>query len=59
MIMAELDRRGTGCNNEHIKIKSFFFADDALLLYHLLEEAKEHLDCITDLSREFGLEINI
>ena len=40
MIMAELDRRGTGYNDEHIKIKSLFFADDALLLSHSLEEAK-------------------
>ena len=38
MIMAELDRRGTGYNDEHIKIKSLFFADDALLLSHSLEE---------------------
>ena len=59
MIMAELDRRGTGYNDEHIKIKSLFFADDALLLSHSLEEAKENLDIITDVSREFGLEINI
>ena len=57
--MAELDRRGTGYNDEHIKIKSLFFADDALLLSHSLEEAKENLDIITDVSREFGLEINI
>ena len=57
MIMAELDRRGTGYNDEHIKIKSLSFADDALLS-HSLEEAKENLD-ITDVSREFGLEINI
>ena len=32
---------------------------DALLLSHSLEEAKENLDIITDVSREFGLEINI
>ena len=55
MIMAELDRRGTGYNDEHIKIKSLFFADDALLLSHSLEEAKENLVIITDVSREFGL----
>ena len=29
--MEELDRRGTGYNDEHIKIKSLLFADDALL----------------------------
>ena len=40
MIMAELDWRGTGYNDEHIKIKSLFFDDDALLLSHSLEEAK-------------------
>ena len=40
MIMAELDRRGTGYNDEDIKIKSLFVADDALLLSHSLEETK-------------------
>ena len=55
--MAELDRRGTGYNDQHIKIKSLFFADDALLLSHSLEGAKENLDIITDVSRDF--EINI
>ena len=49
VIMAELDRRGTGYNDEHIKIKSF--ADDALLLSHSLEEEKENVDIITDISR--------
>ena len=56
MIMAELGRRGTGYSDEHIKIKSLFFADDVLLS---LEGAKENLDIITDVSRDFGLEINI
>ena len=59
MIMAELDRRGTEYNDEHIKIKSLFMANDALLLSHSLEEAKENLDIINDVSRDFGLEINI
>ena len=59
MIMAELDRRGTGYNDEHIKIKSLLFADDALLLSHSQEEAKENFDIITDVSRDVGLEINI
>ena len=40
MIMAELDRRGTGYNDEHIKIKSLIFADDALLLSYSQEEAQ-------------------
>ena len=39
--------------------ESLLFADDALLLSHSLEEAKENLDIITDVSREFELEINI
>ena len=38
--MAELDRRGTRYNEKHIKIKSLFYADDALLLSHSLDEAK-------------------
>ena len=59
MILAAFDKRGTGYNDEHIKIKSLFFADDALLLSHSLEEAKENLDIITDVSRDFGPEINI
>ena len=31
MIMAELDRRGKGYHDEHISLKSLFFADDALI----------------------------
>ena len=37
MIMEELDRRGKGYNDEHIKIKSLFSADGVLLLSHSLE----------------------
>ena len=32
MIMAEVDKRGKGYNDEHISLKSLFFADDALML---------------------------
>ena len=36
-------------------LKSLFFADDALLLSHSLEEARENLEIITNTSRVFGL----
>ena len=36
MMMEEIDKRATGYIDEHIKIKSLFFADDALLLSHSL-----------------------
>ena len=39
MIMEELDRRGKGYNDEHISLKSLFFADDALMLSHSLKDA--------------------
>ena len=44
--------------DENFALKSLFFADDALLLSHSLEEARENLEIITNTSREFGLEIN-
>ena len=58
MIMAEVDKRGKGYNDEHISLKSLFFADDALMLSHSLKDAKDNLDIITQISREYGLEIN-
>ena len=51
MIMAELDRRGKGYNDEHIPLKSLFFADDALMLSHCLKDVKDNLDIITQISR--------
>ena len=58
MIMAEVDKRGKGYHDEHISLKSLFFADDALMLSHSLTDAKDNLDIITQISREYGLEIN-
>ena len=58
MIMAELDRRGKGYNDEHISLKSLFFADDALMISHSLNDAKYNLDIITQIKRAYGLEIN-
>ena len=58
MIIAELDKRGKGYNDEHISLKSLFFADDALMLSHSLKDAKDNLDIITQISREYGLEMN-
>ena len=58
MIMAELDKRGKGYNDEYISLKSLFFADDALMLSYSLKDAKENLDIITQISRAYGLEIN-
>ena len=58
MIMNEFDQKGCGYKDENFALKSLFFADDALLLSHSLEEARENLEIITNTSREFGLEIN-
>ena len=54
----EVHKRGKGYNDEHISQKSLFFADDALMLSHSLKDAKDNLDSITQISREYGLEIN-
>ena len=59
MIMEEVYKRGKGYNNEHISLKSLLFADDALMLSHSLKDAKDNLDSITQISREYGLEINL
>ena len=58
MIINELDQKGRGYKDENFALKSLIFADDALLLSHSLEEAREILKIITDKSRNFGLEIN-
>ena len=58
MIMAEVDKRGKGYNDEHISLKSLFFADAALMLSHSLKDAKDNFDIIAQISREYGLEIN-
>ena len=53
-----MDQKGRGYKVENVALKFLPFADDALLLNHSLEEARENLVTITDISREFGLEIN-
>ena len=53
MIMAEVDKRGKGYNDEHISLKSLLFSDDALMLSHSLKDAKDNLDIITQIRREF------
>ena len=58
IILTELYKRGKGYNDEHISIKSLFFADDALMSCHSLKDAKDNLDIITQVCREYGLEIN-
>ena len=58
MIMNELDQKGRGYKDENFTLKSLFFADDALLLFHSLEETRGNLEIITGTSKKFGLEIN-
>ena len=55
--MAELDKRGKGYNDEYISLKSLFFADDTQMFSHSLKDAKDKLDIITQISREYGIEI--
>ena len=50
MIIAELDKRGNGYNDEHISLKSFF-ANDALMLAQSLKDAKDNVDITTQISR--------
>ena len=54
MIMTKLDKRGKGYNDEHISQKSLFFTDDVLMLSHSLKDAKDDLDIITQISREWS-----
>lgn len=58
MIINELDRRGRGYSDKDIHLTSLFFADDGLLMAHSIEDAKENLRITTEVSKEFGLEIN-
>ena len=58
MIISELNRRGTGYRDENVNIESLYFADDGLLLANSVEDAKNNLKIVIQVSREFGLEIN-
>ena len=58
MIISELNRRGTGYGDENVNIESLYFADDGLLLANSVEDAKNNLKIVIQVSREFGLEIN-
>ena len=58
MIISELNRRGTGYRDENINIKSLYFADDGLLLANSIENAKDTLKIVIQISREFGLKMN-
>ena len=57
-IISELNRRGTGYRDENVNIESLYFADDGLLLANSIEDAKNNLKIVIQVSREFGLEIN-
>ena len=56
--MNKLDQKGRGYKDENFTSKSLFFADNALLLSHSLEETRGNLEIITDTRKTFGLEIN-
>ena len=58
MIISELNRRGTGYRDDNVNIESLYFADDGLLLANSIEDAKNNLKIVIQVSREFGLEIN-
>ena len=58
MIIEELNRRGTGYEDDQINVKSLFFADDGLLLSNSIDDAAKNIQIVTQISRKFGLEIN-
>ena len=58
MISSELNRRGTSYRDENVNIESLYFADDGLLLASSIEDAKDNLKIVLQISKEFGLEIN-
>ena len=58
MIIEELNRRGTGYDDDQINVKSLYFADDGLLLSKFIDDDAENIQIVTQISRKFGLEIN-
>lgn len=58
MIMTELEEKGTGFQNEEIKLSSLYFADDGLILSPTLEDTKKNIQLVTEISRKYGLELN-
>ena len=43
---------------EDIKINSFFYADDALILNNDMQDARKNLKVLKETSLKYGLEIN-
>ena len=58
MIIQEINTRGSGYNDDIIKVNALYFADDGLLLADNIEDAVNNLKIVMQISKEFGLEIN-
>ena len=58
LIITELEKKGVGFVNQLFKIWILFFADDGLILAHSIEEAKNNIRILIDISKKCGLDIN-
>ena len=58
LIITELEKKGVGFVNQLFKIWILFFADDGLILAHSIEEAKNNIRILVDISKKCGLDIN-
>lgn len=57
-IIEELEKIGKGYKDEVLRIESLFFADDAVLLASIIEDAEQVINKMADVGRHYGLEIN-
>ena len=55
MMISELNRTGTGYRDENVNIESLYFADDGLLLANSIEDAKNNLKIVIQVSRDSNL----
>ena len=58
MIINEVNEERGGFRNEKFRITSLFFADDGLILSGGIQEAKEMIKKVKDISSEYGLEVS-
>ena len=58
LIIEELERNGTGFENNLLNIKALYYADDALLLAHTMNKVEQNLKLLKELSKSYDLDIN-
>ena len=59
MIMKTLEVRGSQFQIDNLTINSIFYADDSMAIARSVEEARKNLEIVTEVSKTYGLHINV